>query len=301
MIGVTIRILVLTASLSLGLGSNLCIGDAQSKNSDQPARPRTEALPVRQQLEGLLMLMERASKGETPELKEEYYLALAKLRMTAENDEIHYARQVIDFELAAVAARNEKAYTMAFLALDTASLSKGQILEATLPLLENQDHVTQRVVRRLLNNIEGAPREGCPDYSHYRSHVEGRLRTKQEPDFNLVSLIFQRSPGHALQTFTMVDYQDERRKPLLWARHVVDDALWKRQFGFEPAKDPDAAVTEQLETMAAREEYWARLYAAEIIRQHPEFGTDELVERLKNDPHPLVQKTANAIRPAIRQ
>jgi hypothetical protein len=49
--------------------------------------------------------------------------------------------------------------------------------------------------------------------------------------------------------------------------------------------------------MVKHDEWWARLYAAEVIRQHPELGNQPLVAELARDPHPLVQKAAKATPP----
>lgn len=181
-------------------------------------------------------------------------------------------------------------------------VSKVHMVEAIAPLLDtSRDARLEDACIEVAGMIEGTGAAG-PDYSYYQNYLDVRMRGNQRIDDGLVGHMFRRSAGQALQTFTMVWYKEpEARKPLLWARHVVDDALWKRQNGFVPPKESDTAVTQELEKMAGREEWWARLYAAEIMRQHPEFGTDELVKRLSDDPHPLVQKTAKTIRPPIRE
>jgi hypothetical protein len=182
-----------------------------------------------------------------------------------------------------------------FVVVHYGKVSKVHMVEAIAPLLGTSgDAKLEEACSEVAAIIEGAGTAG-PDYSYYQNYVDVQMRANQRIDDGLVGHMYRRSPGQALQTFTMVVYHDERRKPLLWARHVVDDALWKRQYGFVPPKEPDEAVTKELEKMAGRNEWWARLYAAEIIRQHPEFGTEELAKRLTDDPHALVQKTAKAI------
>ncbi|MEX0676598.1 MAG: hypothetical protein WD063_05955 [Pirellulales bacterium] len=282
------------AVVALGAGSG-CGGDTGERN--QPARnpPNANAIPVRAELDRLLELTTRAGESDEQRATELFYQGLARLMVASERDEVGFVRELIDFEVAAVAARNEKAAALAILAQHISSASKSQTLQAVLPYLTKSDDATQQVVNRLLGRIEDASGGRPPDFRHYP------LRDDSESGLALIEHMFRRSPDDALQSFVLAVYQDERRKPLLWARHVVDDALWKRQNGFVPAKEPDAVVTRELEKMAGRDEWWARLYAAEIIRQHPEFGKDELVKRLADDPHPLVQKTAKTIRPPIRK
>lgn len=267
-------------------------GGKQMKNRKASARkgPAVDAIRVHDELNRLQKLV--ADGSETEENIDSYKDALGSLVLASQRDALGFTRELIDFEVAAEKAHNEKAGMIAALVRHISTASNQEIVQALQPYFEKSDAATQAVVSEFLFHVERA--SGTPDFSYYP------LSDDSASGLAIVEHMFRRSPGQALQTFAMAVFQDERRKPLLWARHIVDDALWKRQYGFDPAKGPDAAVTEQLEKMAGRDEYWARLYAAEVIRQHPEFGTNELATRLKMDPHPLVHKAADAIRSATR-
>jgi hypothetical protein len=92
-------------------------------------------------------------------------------------------------------------------------------------------------------------------------------------------------------------HDGEQRKPFLWAGHVVDDMLWKRQNGFIPPKEIPAEVPPQLDLMAARPEWWARLYVAAIMAQHKELATPELITKLRRDENELVRKFIEQVQP----
>lgn len=233
-------------------------------------------------------------ESEQKDRAEEVFRAMIALDRTTRDDQPHLIRQLIWHF--AQSTDEREAWTLP-LVLAHLQIPKGAMVDAIAPIIGKTEarkltEGVQLVARAIENGTVNVP----PDLDQYQSHVTGILRGKLDDELGLVDHMFRRSPGDALQVFIFTAYRDERRKPLLWARHVVDDALWKRQYGFVPRKEPDAGVTEELEKMAGRDEWWARLYAAEIIRQHPEFGTDELVKRLADDPHALVQKSANAIR-----
>ena len=51
-----------------------------------------------------------------------------------------------------------------------------------------------------------------------------------------------------------------------------------------------------LTNLSQHKEWWVRLYAVEIMRQHPEFRKSEIVERLKKDEHPLVREELDYIK-----
>lgn len=255
------------------------------------------SIHVREELRRLRQLQASPNKIDEKPNTELYLKGLGSLMLASDRNPVAFMHDLIDFEVTAIADRDERAAMLAVVALHISTVSKSKILEAVLPHLKRSDEPTRQVVRRLLQHIEDSSAGGHPDFSYYRGHIGGDRRDKREIDLNLVEHMFRTSPSEALRTFVMVWYHDERRKPPLWAAHVVDDLLWKRQHGFTAAKEPEPAVTQELEKMAKHDEWWARLYAAEVIRQHPELGNQSLVDELARDPHPLVQKTAKAAPP----
>ena len=74
--------------------------------------------------------------------------------------------------------------------------------------------------------------------------------------------------------FATITYDEPMSlRAFFWGRHVVEDALWKEDKGFDKAAaDARPAAIEQLDLLSKRKEWWARLYVAEIIRQHKELA-----------------------------
>ena len=80
-------------------------------------------------------------------------------------------------------------------------------------------------------------------------------------------------------------------RTILWAEHVVADTLWKLQHGFDKPDDLTNAVA-QLKILAARRQWWARLYVAEIMRQHHELEDASVMNKLRDDPDEHVRDAA---------
>jgi len=85
------------------------------------------------------------------------------------------------------------------------------------------------------------------------------------------------------------------RSEIELAEHIVSNAIWllKNKFNdrFIQAA-PDA--TEQLIKLAQRQEWWARLYVAYIMRQYPELRVADVMHRLSNDTDVLVSRAARS-------
>jgi hypothetical protein len=97
---------------------------------------------------------------------------------------------------------------------------------------------------------------------------------------------------HAIQR---QDAKIERNEILL-AEHIVSNAIWLNENKFSErfqAALPEAK--EQLLKLARHREWWARLYAAEIMRQHPELRQENIVQQLQEDADELVSETAKSI------
>ena len=108
--------------------------------------------------------------------------------------------------------------------------------------------------------------------------------------------MFKLSPGRALVTFNRVYTTGrEASKSTLFAEHTISDTLWKQQNSFLEPNEIEPAALEQMDILSRRKEWWARLYVAKIMRQHPAFRQSEVVERLKRDKHPLIREAMTSI------
>lgn len=271
----------------LALATGACRHEDEKNSESLQIRPAACPVDVRQELDRLLRLTARVNEADEKKFEHEYAERLGSLVLASQRDGVGFERELIGFAVAAEEAHDQMAEMLVFMVAHVSLASKGEILQALQPYLTKSDAATQTVVWEFLCRIEGASIP--PDFSYYPLSDEGAAAA------TLIEHMFSRSPGDALQKFVLQIPDRHAMKPLLWARHLVDDALWKRQYGFVPPSQPDADVTAELDKMARHDEWWARLYAAAVIRQHPEFGAAEMVERLVNDPHPLIQKTIKGV------
>ena len=83
------------------------------------------------------------------------------------------------------------------------------------------------------------------------------------------------------------------RSDIELAEHIVSNALWLNKNGFaDRFQQTLPEANEQLTKLANRQEWWARLYVAYIMRQHGELRRGDVIERLSNDSNELVQEAA---------
>ncbi|MCK4871108.1 MAG: hypothetical protein KAS72_00115 [Phycisphaerales bacterium] len=68
---------------------------------------------------------------------------------------------------------------------------------------------------------------------------------------------------------------------------------WEGRFLPRDVAEPEAI--EQIELMSLHEAWWARLYAAHIMQQEPEFQSPERLARLATDQNILVRETIATI------
>jgi hypothetical protein len=115
--------------------------------------------------------------------------------------------------------------------------------------------------------------------------------------------MYASAPGEALLTLMRAHglREPEDIKEILWAEHTVADVLWKHQYGFLDLERNEPAAVQELSKLAGHRAWWARLYAAEIMRQHAVFRNAALLERLMNDAHELVREAAVAANEAGRR
>lgn len=167
------------------------------------------------------------------------------------------------------------------------------IVRAVLPYIDTDNKLLRSEVRRLLRNVEGgrSVMVAEPDYSYYGGLIGA---DKEHPPAQLVAYMYQRSPGTALLCLSSIYVPTtdppERYREVLWAEHVVSDVLWKHKYGFLDKSEVPAEAAAELEKLSKHEAWWARLYVAEILRQHPQFRTPALIDRLKADAHELVRR-----------
>lgn len=207
-----------------------------------------------------------------------------KLRALATKDERQFVQQLIYF---ASVGQDVKERMAIYLATDVLELSQMTVIDAVVPYIETKHESLNQVVQKVLKRIENTNGRK-PDFSYYREYIALR---KSKPPEQLVAHMYMTAPDSALLTMLGI-YVDrpEQQKPILWGEHVVNDVLWKQQYGFLRPDEIEAPAAEHLDKLSRHDEWWVRLYVAEILSSEAEFRTPEMVKRLKEDSHPLVRK-----------
>ncbi|MHB8862362.1 MAG: HEAT repeat domain-containing protein [Pirellulaceae bacterium] len=178
---------------------------------------------------------------------------------------------------------------------DLLKISHSQIATALWPYLGTTDAQLRQKLRDVFDGFS---------FTFFQDFLQSRLRTGQDLPLELIQYMYQRNPAEALLTMARTwavqqsaEESSKRWRPLIWAEHVVSDTLWKQEHQFleKTRVEPEAAT--QIEKLVGDPDWWVRLYAAEILRQHPGFRSAELLERLAQDDNRLVRETARASQP----
>jgi hypothetical protein len=117
---------------------------------------------------------------------------------------------------------------------------------------------------------------------------------KKDPPWGAVQLLYWKAPSAALMKmhgfYNTGD--NEKHRALVWAEHRVRDVVWKKATGFIKPGERDDAVAE-LSKLSQYDEWWVKLYVAEMLRRHPFLRDPRILDRLRNDPNALVAKAAD--------
>jgi hypothetical protein len=218
---------------------------------------------------------------------------LARLRQRRAAQPAELVQQLV---LYSAQAENTRDAMVAGVILRRLDVPPETTARALVPLLENPDQPIDGFVRSVLGGIEQRAPGRTPDFSIYRALIEEELRAGREPSPVFVRYLYNTAPGEALLTLMRAhQLRDPNEiKVILWAEHVVADELWRAHNGFAVPGQKDGAAVVELSRLAAHPAWWARLYVAEIMRQHPSLRPEAALRALQADAHPLVRAAAVA-------
>jgi len=169
-------------------------------------------------------------------------------------------------------------------------ISEMQVLGALLPYVGVEDELFRKELEKLIVDLEPGFREQR-GFKHI--YLRGYADQNEWPPLNAVEFLYRKRPGAAVLTMAKAYFtglETEKRRPISWAVYSVRHVLKLKQFNrrdLVPAALREAVKA--LDGLSKREEWWIRLYVAEILSQHPEFQTKEMLDRLKDDKHKLVR------------
>ncbi len=175
----------------------------------------------------------------------------------------------------------------------TLNLDDRKFIGVLLPLVETDDERLYDVAQDFLGPFIRCECNGIRiTFGAFDDYLRQR---KQEVPRGLVRFMYSEAPGKGLLRLGGIHSRSqEEYRPLFWAEHEVSDILWKWQFSFVPRNQVEAGAAEALSKLVDHPRWWARLYVAEIMRQHPAFRTDELIAVLLTDPDESVRSVVTS-------
>ena len=175
------------------------------------------------------------------------------------------------------------------------AIPRRRVVQALLPYVDVKDEKLREIVHaHVLRDLRdtGTPETANESAGAMLYYI--RMQRGNTP-WTVVRLLVERAPAVAIHGLTgmMPAQQGEaKRRQLFWADHVVRDAIWKIRYQFVKPDDIKAAVAE-LDRLSRFEEWWVRLYVAEILRRHKEFREPAILERLRKDENRIVAQAAD--------
>jgi hypothetical protein len=219
--------------------------------------------------------------------------ALDDLRASSGPEYRSLVPQLLLFSMEATDTREAMAFGAIVAAL---RIPPRDVVGALVPWLESTDTALRAAVGGVLSEYEDRSPDRGPSFSVYRPMLEPHARTGEGWPNGLLRYLYETDPGTAFLLMLRLHVTEPAElKPLLWAEHVVEEARWKRRFGFLARDESDPAAAEELVVLARNAHWWARLYAAEILRQEPAFRSQALESALVRDEHPLVREAAGRL------
>jgi len=172
------------------------------------------------------------------------------------------------------------------------------VVAALVPMLASEDPARRAALGRVLSEYEDHDNLRGADFAIYWPY----LRPEAPPA--LVRHLFATDADAALLTLVLLQATDPvEQRPLLLAQHELADLRWRVRHGFlaRATLERDApAAAAALTELASHARPWARLAAATLAAEEPTLRGAARLERLVDDPAPLVRATARAAADARR-
>lgn len=287
--------------LVAGLSSWAGLGVRQEKSDAQMIK----AVPaVQRQIDKVFRTYHAGSADQDSgasriEAQMNIFREVLKLVKLVKDDRVALARQLIYYQLYPVYARHREDVILLPMIYDLANINMDDdMVAAVLPYMGTTDEKLAREIPRILHDVEDWHRspyaQSVPDFSPYQSVL---ARDEDNPPLAFIEYMYTSNPGEAMRTCMSVFWdRQESMQPVLWAEHVVADVLRKQECKFIGPHETTPEAIAELGRLSKHRAWWARLYVAAILRQEPEFRTEDLMKRLRTDSHPLVRKAIREVR-----
>lgn len=172
--------------------------------------------------------------------------------------------------------------------------SEGDVVEAMLPTIVIREleidgsHISAALAYYLdtgNTRVDDEVREVIGRIENYEAAFVKRIQTGKELPRSLIHHLYSTDPNATVLTIQRAHGMDDtdQWRPVLWAEHQVADVLWKWRYEFLDRNKVEPAATDALLKLALHKDWWARLYAAEVMRQYRPFRSQAVIEVLRND------------------
>jgi len=163
--------------------------------------------------------------------------------------------------------------------------------------LDAERQEVRQMASRFLGFADGSESGLRIDFSIY----DPLLRENGELKDGLIRYMYVRSPGEALlavsNVFLTGNAHVEERRDMIWAEHVVSEAIWIKRHNFQMRDQGNAGerAKQMLSSLSLSSHWWTRLYVVQIMRQHPVLRQTEVIQKLQKDEHAMVREAAASL------
>lgn len=253
---------------------------------DQLSKPQDDLRDaVWNRLDRVMQLREQLSND--PSLEDQLYGVVMEMKALVSETGM-LITYILEYQAREDRGEKEWISSMGVLKGLTFDLDDRKFIGVLLPLLETDDERLYEVAQGFLGPFIRCECNGIR--ITFRAFDDYLRQRKQNIPRGLVRVMYSEAPGNGLLRLGGIHSRSqEEYRSLLWAEHEVSDILWKWQFHFVPRNQVERGAAEALAKLVGHPRWWARLYVAEIMRQHPAFRTDELIAVLLTDTDESVQ------------
>ncbi|HZR79539.1 MAG TPA: hypothetical protein VFD92_00465 [Candidatus Binatia bacterium] len=251
-----------------------------------PLAPWTAAVPAAwaSELAPDAVLQARIARVARAASEDDVAAALDELRRSSAPDFSDLVPQLAVF---LVSARGEREGMAPAVVVSRLGISRAQILRGVAPYLDTSDDRLRRQLANLLGAVDEGP-DGTVDFGEYRAYLAERGGSAPTA---LVEHLFERSPAKAARILAETSGSDASARAAALAQvDAVESARAalgsRRAGGSADASDRAAAGVDAL---AGRPEWWARAYAAALVRADRRAAARDVRDRLANDPDDRVR------------
>lgn len=173
--------------------------------------------------------------------------------------------------------------------LDVLRAPRSAVVDAAAAHLPSSNVREAEIARNLLKWASPPDPRGPADFTQFVAYLRGHQAQLPQA---LVLWMYQRDPAAAMEQMMALygsRMASEDMHTMVIAARVLDQFEWKLRHNLASAADADALAIEQLGKLARFEQWWVRLYAAQMLARYPQLRQDAIVERLTKDPDPLVR------------